>query len=503
MLTEQDFIGIEKQAVQIYQNLELQIIEEIATRIANFGYANTVVINDLRIAQEMGFLYQDIVKLVAEYNNTTYEKVNEIFYEAGEKTLNYDDKIYKEAGLNPTPLQQDESIKQIMNATIGRTSGNLQNLCMTTATAGQTQFVNAINNAYLYTSTGVKSYTQAIIDEIKNIGQQGAEIQYPSGRKRSIESAIRMNIITAVNQNCGKIQEERASELSWDLMELTAHSGARPSHAEWQGKIVSLSGQKGYLSKEDIGYGEATGFKGINCRHDWHPYYKGSTRAYTQEQLNAWKSEKVMYNGKEYSKYDATQIQRKMERQIRTDKKELVSYQALLNSNNKDLDMDVIQNKFNVTSNNLKQKERILNDFLSETELNRDRNREYVAGINRSLSQKIVQSSKKIEKNKEMLYNSSIPLGKKLTFIDNDGTQAFIPKDSEITNIVEIAGENSKEFRNAGKYTKLYGGKNNDWSKRVGRIESDKYIFDIHWVQGKNGVLCDWKIKNKSLKGGK
>ena len=51
MLTEQDFIKIEKQANSIYNNLELQIIEEIATRIARVGYANTVVINDLRIAK--------------------------------------------------------------------------------------------------------------------------------------------------------------------------------------------------------------------------------------------------------------------------------------------------------------------------------------------------------------------------------------------------------------------------------------------------------------------
>lgn len=180
MLTEKDFIKIEKQAIEIYQNLELQIIEEIATRIANYGYANTVVLNDIKIAQEMGFLYQDIIKLVAEYNNTTYENVNQIFYEAGEKTLSYDDKIYKEAGLNPVPLKQSESIKQMMNATIQRTAGNLQNLCMTTATTGQTQFENAINNAYMYTSTGVKSYTQAIIDEIKNMSSQGAVIQYPS-----------------------------------------------------------------------------------------------------------------------------------------------------------------------------------------------------------------------------------------------------------------------------------------------------------------------------------
>ena len=375
MLTEQDFIKIEKQAIGIYQNLELQIIEEIATRIANYGYANTVVINNLRIAEEMGFLYQDIVSLVAEYNNTTVEEVNKIFYEAGEKSLNFDDKIYKEAGLNPLPLKQSENIKQIMNVTILRTAGNLQNLCMTTATTGQTQFTNAINNAYLYATTGVKSYTQAIIDEIKNISSQGALIQYPSGRKLSVESAIRMNVITSVNQNCGRLQEERANEMGWDLMELTAHSGARPSHAEWQGKIVSRSGKKGYLSLTDIGYGTATGFKGVNCRHDWHPYYKNSTRAYTNKQLNVWRNEKVTYNGEKISMYDATQKQRDFERKIRQDKKDLKAQQAILTSNNKDINIEEVQTEIRNIKAMQRQHNAQLNDFLNQTGLNKDNSR--------------------------------------------------------------------------------------------------------------------------------
>lgn len=375
MLTEKDFIKIEKQAIEIYQNLELQIIEEIATRIANYGYANTVVINNLRIAQEIGFLYQDIIRLVAKYNNTTVEEVNRIFYEAGEKTLKVDDAIYKEAGLNPLPLQQSESIKQIMNATIIRTAGNLQNLCMTTATTGQTQFQNAINNAYMYTSTGVKSYTKAIIDEIKNISSQGAVIQYPSGRTRSIESAIRMNVVTAVNQNCGKLQEERANELGWDLMELTAHGGARPSHAEWQGKIVSRSGRKGYLSLDDIGYGTATGFKGINCRHDWSPYLKGSIKAYTQKELNKWKTEKVTYNGKEMSMYEATQKQRYFERKIRQDKKNLKAQQAILTSNNKDINIEEVQTEIRNIKATQRQHNAQLNDFLNQTRLRKDNSR--------------------------------------------------------------------------------------------------------------------------------
>lgn len=379
MLTEQDFIKIERQAIGIYQDLELQIIEEIATRIANFGYANTVVLNDIKIAKEMGFLYQDTVRLVAEYNNTSFEKINQIFYEAGEKSLKFDDKIYKEAGLNPVPLKSSKSIRQIMEATILKTAGNLQNLCMTTANTTQTQFYNAINRAYMEVSTGVKSYSQAIIDAISNISTQGGYIVYPSGKRMSIESAVRANIITGVNQTCGKLQETRANEIGWDLMELTAHSGARPEHANWQGKIVSLSGKKGYLSKKDIGYGEATGFKGINCRHDWYPYSKGSIRTYTQEQLDKWKNEKVIYNGQEYSKYEASQIQRRLERQIRSDKKEIVGLQGILTSNNKD-DKLIKDTKAQLINkqNKLKLDNTILNDFIKQTNIKKDYNRLYI-----------------------------------------------------------------------------------------------------------------------------
>ena len=389
MLTEQDFLRIEKQANQLYANLELDIIEEIAKRIANVGYANTVVINDLKIAQEMGYLYEDIIKLVAKYNNTSYEEVNRIFTEASETSLKYDDKIYKEAGLNPKSLSQSESIKQTMNAAIERTAGNLQNLCMTTANTAQTQFYNAINSAYMFTSTGVKSYTQAILDEIKNISKQGAIIQYPSGARRSVESVVRMNVITSVNQNCGKLQELRANELGWDLMELTAHGGARPEHANWQGKIVSLSGQRGYLSKRDIGYGTATGFKGVNCGHDWYPYFKGSSRTYTQEQLKAWKNEKVTYNGKKISKYEATQIQRRMEREIRNDKKDISGLQALLTTNNKDIDIQEVNNSLKAIQVKMKQHNSNLNAFLTETGLGKDYNRLFVGkGYNQNVLKK-------------------------------------------------------------------------------------------------------------------
>ncbi len=243
MLTPEQWEQIGRQSQEIYTNLELEIIQEIAERIANVGYANTVALNDVLLLQEMGIAYEDVISLVAKHNNTSLNQIKDIFEEAGIKSLKYDDKIYKLAGLNPVSLKQSETMWQLLEATVLKTHNNLSNLTMTTANNAQTQFYNAINKAYMEISTGLKSYSQSIIDTIKEVSNQGAYITYPSGQHRSIESATRMNIVTGVNQTCGKLQLMRAKEMNWDLMELTAHAGARPSHAEWQGKIVSLSGQ--------------------------------------------------------------------------------------------------------------------------------------------------------------------------------------------------------------------------------------------------------------------
>ncbi len=504
MLTPKDFENIVKQAEQLYSSLELEIIQEIAERIANVGYANTVVLNDILIAQEMGLMYQDIINMVAKYNETSVSQMEDIFSKAGAKTLRLDDKIYKEAGLNPLPLKQSKSMLQFLMATAMKTHNNLSNLVMTTASNSQTEFYNAMNKAYMEVSTGVKSYSQSIIDSVKEVSKKGATITYPSGYKTSIENAARMNILTSVNQTSGRLQLMRADEMGWDLMEISAHSGARPEHAEWQGKIVSRSGQRGYLSLEDIGYGEVTGFQGVNCRHTWFPYFKGSTTTYTDRELRKLANESVIYNGKKISKYEATQVQRKMERQIRQNKKDIAGLEGILKSNTDNAELiEETKNKFNISSYNLKQKEIDLKDFLEQTNLKRDIIRERIAETNRSTSQRIVQGSKIIEKNKEMLYNSSIPLEKKLTFFNEITQQSFIPKNAEINNIVEIAGKNTKEFRNASRYAEKYGGKASDYSKRAGKIESDKYIFDIHWVQGENGIMTDWKISKIILKGGK
>ena len=109
---------VEKQAVNVYNDLELEIIKQISERIANVGYANTVVKNDILIAQEMGMLYSDIIDLVSKYNKTSYEEISKIFENAGITTIKNDDKIYKEAGLNPIKIKQDKAMMKLLIASV-------------------------------------------------------------------------------------------------------------------------------------------------------------------------------------------------------------------------------------------------------------------------------------------------------------------------------------------------------------------------------------------------
>lgn len=236
MLTPEQWDNVAREAKKLYSGLELEIIQEIAERIANMGYANTVVVNDALIAQEMGMLYQDIIDLVAKYNDASVSQIQEIFETAGVKSLNFDDNIYKEAGLKPVPLKQSKSMLQMLQATAIKTNANLSNLVMTTANTSQTAFYNTMNKAYLEVSSGVKSYSSAIIDAIEELSSGNVEVEYPSGYKTSIENACRMNIVTSVNQTCGKLQEMRADEMNWDLMELTAHPRSKTRACRMAGK---------------------------------------------------------------------------------------------------------------------------------------------------------------------------------------------------------------------------------------------------------------------------
>lgn len=186
--------------------------------------------------------------------------------------------------------------------------------------------------------------------------------------------------------------------------ELTAHSGARPEHARWQGQLVTLTGEDAgetidglhVYTLHEIGYGSGEGFKGWNCRHDWHAYYKGISKPnYTPEQIKKLNEKNISYNGKKYTKYEISQMQRQGERNVRALKRRTLAAQAAVENAPDEETKAVLQADYAANVVRLKDAEKQLKTFCSQTGQRRDTFREQVDGFGRSAAQKAVHAAKR------------------------------------------------------------------------------------------------------------
>lgn len=396
MLTPEQLAHCADDIINLYSQLEEEIVRDIARRIAKTGTITDTGIWQAQHMQELGTLHSDVLSSVAKYSDKTESELKKLFEDAGVTATEYDNEIYRQHGLTPKSLKVSDVQMQLLEAGYKKTQGNLSNLTLTTAVSSQTSFINACSLAELKASSGAFTPQQAIVDAIKQVAQDGAYVIYPSGHRDRLDVAVRRNVMTGIGQTTGQICLSNAQELGCDLMEITAHAGARPSHSAWQGQIVSLSGQRGYLSLSDIGYGTGDGFKGWNCRHDWYPYFEGSSRMYSDKDLEELNAKNIEYpDGSMHTLYEAEQQQRAFERKIRATKRTLAACDEALNNLSDEQLLQKLEKNFSHYSSKLKRQESELNSFCKRTGLLPDRSRQQAYGFGRSTAQKAVWKNKK------------------------------------------------------------------------------------------------------------
>lgn len=354
--------------VELYSQVESDIIADMAKRISKYDYFVSSVEWQKKKVEEMGAIHNEILKKLRDETNLSNNKLVFLMKEAGVKTLDYDDKVYRKAGYVLTPLNASPALQSVLITGLKHTNNLFTNLTKTTAKNGSKQFSDALDRAYMQIVSGAFDPNTAIKSAIKSIAAKGLDSVNYSTRTDTIEVAVRRAVMTGINQTCGKLQEARADEMESDLVEVTAHSGARPSHAEWQGKIFSRSGKHGkYPSlKEETGYGTASGLKGVNCRHDFYPFIEGvSKSAYSNKELDKLEEKKYIYNGKEMNEYEVTQKQRYIERQIRRWKREEQAFKT-------------IGFHTDESATKVRQWQKIQEDFINQTGLKRQYDREQI-----------------------------------------------------------------------------------------------------------------------------
>lgn len=393
--------------VRLYQQLEDDIIWDMARRIVKTDFTVPEgARRQMERLQQAGGMYDDVIKGLAKYTGRSEKEIQELLEEASEKSLSYDDRIYRKAGLDPLPLLLSPSVIQHMEAAAKKTDGELRNLTMTTANTTQTAFISACDRAYMQVQSGGLDYVSAVKRAVKTVSRTGATVLYPSGHSDKIDVAVRRAVLTGVSQTTAQLQLLRMDDMGCDLVETTAHFGARPSHTAWQGKVFSRSGRSRSYPDfvKSTGYGTGPGLCGWNCRHSFFPFFEGlSSRAYTDEQLKEREGRTVEYNGKTYTYYDASQIQRKMERTIREDKRELIGLDAAAREAKDAAVKNALNADFTAVSVKLKSHEAKLRDFLEQTGRTNEKERQQVLGFGRSQSQKAVWANKRVEKYREVI----------------------------------------------------------------------------------------------------
>ena len=370
MLSPRYLEGISDELVEIYAQLEADILQDMARRIARLGKVTEATKWQAQLLAETGALKKRVYALLKKYDPAIQKEIRAIYSDAIIKNARADNRIFTEAlGHGVSDINA-----QVMLASIRKTLSDLSRLTITTAYTTEQQFVQQANAAYMKVTTGAFDYDAATKTACDNLARDGITgVQYYNGKpvRRSIEAAVRMNILTGVNQTASTMTMSNCEELGCDLVETTAHIGARPSHEDWQGQIFSLSGTNPkYRPFSDCGLGEPDGICGINCRHSYYPYFEGLEKHYTQQDLDEMESESVEYNGEKMSRYDAEQKMRGIERNVRKYKRQAMTQEAA------GIDSTAARQKIG-------EWQAVARDFTQQTKLERDRVREFI-GTNKA-----------------------------------------------------------------------------------------------------------------------
>ena len=332
MLTPEFLHEAPEGLLELYRETEEAILADMARRISTYDFYIPAAQWQKRKLEAMGMMESEINRRLSQLTGRSLEEIKELMKEAGMETIANDDRIHSLAGKKCPPLEASPSLIAVMNSGYRRTAKAFRNLTRSTAANASKQFSKILDQAYMQVISGAFDTETAIRNAIKALAEKGIDsVRYPSGRVDSMEVAVRRAIVTGINQTAGDMQLARAEDVDTKYVETTAHAGARPEHEVWQGKVFKLHGEEpGYPNfYEATGYGTGPGLCGYNCRHNFFPFYPGlSIPAYSDEMLAEYAAKDYLYNGKKYTEYEVSQMQRYYERARRKWKREYLMQEA-------------------------------------------------------------------------------------------------------------------------------------------------------------------------------
>lgn len=338
--------ALPEELAELYRALEDTLLEEICSRLKAADRLNEVAVQDIRALRAHGIDLKEIKKAIRQASGISEKKLKKLLDDVVERNQKYYTEVIDLAHITqPETLVDAATVDMIRRQTLD-TFRNLTASMGFLVDAGRTvlppakAYQWALDNAVMQIQSGAISYNQAIKSAVKQLAESGLKVvDYESGHRDQIDVAARRSVMTGVNQICAKYTEQSAEYLETPYFEVSAHAGARDvsgpspwsSHKDWQGKVYSIHNGDIYPNIYEVcGLGYVDGLEGANCRHRRFPWVEGvSERTYTDEQLaHIDDGLGCTFDGKTYTAYEATQMQRRVERKIRAQKRLKNGYKA-------------------------------------------------------------------------------------------------------------------------------------------------------------------------------
>lgn len=335
MLNEDEINVLADIFAERFDNVNRRILEDIGHTIKRIGSLTPSQAKKLQQMYTYGADINKMTEQLAQASGQSIEDIKALYNEVAKEGYNWSKPFYEAKGLKQIPFKENKVLQNLVLSTYRITSKELKNISLTTAvgvnTAGGFKplgsfYKDTIDNAITAVATGTMDYNSAIKQAVKDLGGSGLRVRYESGYTRRIDSAARQNVLDGISYIAQETAKSNGEEFGADGYEISAHATCAPDHLPYQGKQYTKAQFDKFQSRLKRPIGQ------WNCRHVIYPIILGvSAPSYSDEELKEFEinsNEKINIDGKDYTRYECSQIQRKLETRLRYSRDEKAVYQA-------------------------------------------------------------------------------------------------------------------------------------------------------------------------------
>lgn len=403
MLEPDYFYGKSDVLISYEQELEDWILQDIAMRLLKAEAMAGTTDMELYKLRQLGLHQNEIVKRLSALTQKSTAEIRRLLQDAVLTSWDDDKSTLSRLGIDAVSPLENPVVMELLDAEFKKTLGEVNNLTRSTMMQSQRDLMNMLNEAEMRVAAGVQSYSAAVCDILDRYGRTGVMIDYPTGTRRTLESAVRMCVVTSMNQTAAQVTNHYIAEHNVEYVLVSAHLGARTQgkgqpylagHDNWQGRCYKISGSEpdapnlAEMTGYDIVNGTGhvlnpLGLHGYNCRHSHKPWNKSLRNPYLDENGN------LKIDSEENRKvYELQQQQRTMERAIRQTKRQLLMKQAEIDGVAETDVKAMLQPEYDRLAYRLRTQNQRYKQFCADNGLQTQADRIKVAGFKRAQSAK-------------------------------------------------------------------------------------------------------------------